>query len=81
MESEKESDLGLEDEPLDLIKEHKKYCPWINKDTQMMGMAGWEVLLSLLEPRKRKLQEEGEERHGKESQLKRLREMLKGIRK
>jgi hypothetical protein len=81
MESGKENDLGLEDEPLDLIKEHKKYCPWINKDTQMMGMAGWEVLLSLLEPRKRKLQEEGEEKHGKESQLKRLREMLKGIRK
>jgi len=54
MELGKENDLGLEDKQLDLVKEHKKYCPWINKDTQMIGMVWWEVLLSFLEPRKGK---------------------------
>src|SRR5579859_4951858 len=78
-ETAKDNELRWEEEPLDLIKEHKGYCPWVNKESQTRGMAGWEVLMSLLEPRKRKLGGEDDGKAGKESQFKRLREMLKGI--
>ena len=43
-------------EELDLVAEHKGYCPWINTDVQT-GMAGWEYVFSLVEP-------EGEFRRG-----------------
>lgn len=75
-----DNELRWEEEPLDLVKEHKGYCPWVNKEVQTGGMTGWEVLMSLLEPRKRKLLEE-DDKGGKESQFKRLREMLKGVKK
>ena len=79
-ETTKDNELRWEEEELDLLREHKKYCPWVNKETQTGGMAAWEILMGLLEPRKRKLQEE-DDKGGKESQFKRLREMLKGIKK
>ena len=75
-----DNELRWEEEQLDLVREHKRYCPWVNKETQTGGMPGWEVMMSMLEPRKRKLVEE-DGNGGKESQFKRLREMLKGIRK
>ena len=37
-------------EELDLLAEHKRYCPWINEDVQT-GMAGWEYVFNLVEPR------------------------------
>ena len=67
-------------EELDLVAEHKRYCPWINKDVQT-GMVGWEYVVSLVEPRgnsKRGWEGDGD---GKESRFKRLREMLKGVKK
>jgi len=67
-------------EELDLLAEHKRYCPWINQDVQT-GMAGWEYVFNLVEPRgssKRGWEVDGD---GKESRFKKLREMLKGVTK
>jgi C3HC zinc finger-like/Rsm1-like len=70
----------LDEEKLDLLAEHKRYCPWINAGVQT-GMAAWEYMVSLVEPRgsgKRTREDDGD---GKESRFKKLREMLKGVRK
>ena len=81
-----DTSLHWEEENLDLIKEHKSYCPWINSAVQT-GMAGWEYLFALLEPTKREGKRERTEDEddlslpGKESRFKQLREMLKGIKK
>ena len=64
---------------LDLVAEHKRYCPWINASVQS-GMAGWEYMISFLEPKgssKRTRDDIGDD--GKESRFKRLREMLKRV--
>jgi hypothetical protein len=80
------SSLHWEEENLDLLKEHKSYCPWINSAVQT-GMAGWEYLFALLEPkretkkRERTEDEDDGSSQSKESRFKRLREMLKGIKK
>jgi len=83
--SSSQSSLHWEEEDLDLVKEHKTYCPWINPSVQT-GMAGWEYLYALLEPKRETKRERPEDDddlsiHGKESRFKRLREMLKGIKK
>lgn len=67
-------------EELDLVAEHKLYCPWINKDVQT-GMAGWEYVVSLVEPRGTSKRGWEGDADGKESRFKRLREMLKGVKK
>lgn len=75
-----ENTLKLEVGSLDLIAEHKWYCPWINGQVQS-GMAGWEYVYDVIEPRgtlKRNRDGKDEE---KESRFKRLRDMLKGIKK
>jgi len=79
-----ETSLHWDEEPLDLLKEHKSYCPWINSSVQT-GMAGWEYPFALFERKRegkrgRTDDDEGS-LHGKESHFKRLREMLKGIKK
>jgi hypothetical protein len=75
-----ENALRMDEEPLDLLAEHKRYCPWINSSIQT-GMAAWEYVFALLEPRSStKRNWEGED-SGKESRFKRLREMLKGVKK
>jgi hypothetical protein len=71
----------LEEEPLDLCAEHKRYCPWINAAVQTK-MAGWEYMISLVEPRGNlKRQWDINDDSEKASQFKRLRDMLKGIKK
>lgn len=77
---ESQTELGLSEEVLDLIIEHKWYCPWANPTVQT-GMAGWEYMYSLIEPKgsaKRYVEDEGS---GKESRFKRLREMLKSAKR
>ena len=69
----------LEEEPLDLMAEHKGYCPWTNAQVQT-GMPAWQYMYSLLDPKSHKRPRE-EETDGKQSQLKRLREMLKSVKK
>lgn len=73
--------LKMEDESLDLCAEHKRYCPWIDAAVQTK-MAGWEYIMSLVEPkgdlkRMRDINNDG----GKTSQFKKLREMLKSVKK
>jgi C3HC zinc finger-like/Rsm1-like len=71
------------DEVLDLLAEHKRYCPWINAGVQG-GMAGWEYLFALLQP-KSALGKRGREDEGqgdvKENRIKKLRDMLKSLKK
>ena len=68
---------------LNLIAEHKRYCPWINAAVQT-GMAGWEYVFASLEPktssskRGREGEDEGEV---KQNRIKKLREMLKSLKK
>lgn len=72
---------------LDLVTEHKQYCPWINVGVQT-GMPGWEYLFELVQPRgsggvkrRRDGDGDGDGDQGKESRFKKLREMLKGVRR
>ena len=71
------------DEVLDLLAEHKWYCPWINAGVQG-GMAGWEYVFALVEP-KSALGKRGREDEGtgdvKENRIKKLRDMLKSLKK
>lgn len=76
--SESESMLRMDEEPLDLLAEHKKYCPWVNAMTQT-GLAAWEYMYKLLEPRGVGKRDREDDSDGKESRFKRLREMLKGV--
>ena len=75
-----ENILDLDVGPLDLITEHKSYCPWINGQVQG-GMAGWEYVYEVIEPRgSLKRSRDGNDAE-KSSRFKRLRDMLKGIKK
>ena len=68
---------------LNLIAEHKRYCPWVNAAVQT-GMAGWEYVFALLEPKTSlgKRGREGEDGGDvKENRIKKLREMLKSLKK
>ena len=72
----------FQEQVLDLVAQHKWYCPWINEEVQA-GMKGWEYMVSLVEPRrssKRSLEGDGHE-EGRKSRFKKLREMLKGVKK
>jgi hypothetical protein len=73
--SESDNILHLDEEPLDLLSEHKNYCPWTNASVQT-GLPAWEYMYMLLEPRKRA---RGGESDDKERRFKRLREMLMGV--
>jgi C3HC zinc finger-like/Rsm1-like len=76
-----ENALKIEEEPLDLCAEHKRYCPWINAAVQTK-MAGWEYTMSFVEPKGNLKRMRGiNDDSGKPIQLKRLREMLKGVKK
>jgi hypothetical protein len=70
-------------ETLDLIAEHKQYCPWINAAVQT-GMAGWGYAFTLLEPKtilgKRGRDGEGEG-EVKDNRIKKLRDKLKSLKK
>jgi C3HC zinc finger-like/Rsm1-like len=69
-------ELGIEVK-LDLLTEHKKYCPWINGRIQT-GDPGWEQMYSQLIPSSGlKRPRESED----ESQFKRLRRMFDALKK
>jgi len=72
--------LKLDVESLDLIAEHKSYCPWINGQVQS-GMAGWEYVYEAVEPRGTLKRNRDGNDDEKESRFKRLRDMLKGIKR
>ena len=79
--SENDDDiLKLDVESLDLIAEHKSYCPWINGQVQS-GMAGWEYVYEAVEPRGTLKRNRDGNDDEKESRFKRLRDMLKGIKR
>jgi hypothetical protein len=78
--TDSENAIRMDEEPLDLLAEHKRYCPWTNATVQT-GMAAWEYVYALLEPRTSTKRNREEEDSGKESRFKRLREMLKGTKK
>ena len=75
--SDGDSTLVSEEEQLDLLAQHKCYCPWISARVQT-GEPGWEQMHAQLVPSggiKRTRETE------KESQLKRLRQMLGAVKK
>jgi hypothetical protein len=76
--TESDNILHLDEEPLDLLSEHKKYCPWTNASVQT-GLPAWEYLYKLLEPRGSTKRAREDENDDKDSRFKRLREMLKGV--
>ena len=78
--SESQNGLRLDEESLDLLAEHKWYCPWTNGAVQT-GMAGWEYMYSLVEPRSSSKRSAEDDRIVKESRFKQLREMLKNVKR
>jgi hypothetical protein len=72
-----------DEEVLDLLAEHKRYCPWVNAGVQG-ELAGWEYIFALVEP-KSALGKRGREDEGqgdvKGNRIKKLRDMLKSLKK
>ena len=75
-----DSTLKLDVGRLDLIAEHKTYCPWINGQVQS-GMAAWEYVHDVVEPRGTLKRNRDGVDDEKGSRFKKLRDMLKGIKK
>lgn len=75
-----DSTLKLDVGRLDLIAEHKAYCPWINGQVQS-GMAAWEYVHDVVEPRGTLKRNRDGADDEKGSRFKKLRDLLKGIKK